>query len=169
MEKDDLVSILITVVIGFIGGGYLYVAHFTKLYGNDGVETQEQQLEFSLQGEAYGSCGVNCPAFQVKNDGSYRYRYYTETDQPPTVREGTLPLSEQRAIKRALDETELATQSVAVAPGTCNSATGAIDIRYAVVYQGASYRIDSCGTAVDTEGELWTAFSMIWQYLQTVE
>ncbi len=169
MEKDDLVSIVITIVIGFVGGAYLYVAHFTKLYGNDGVETQEEQLEFSLQGEAYGSCGTNCPAFQVKNDGSYRYRYYTEVNQPPVVREGTLPLSEQRTLKRALDEGALGEQSKIVSPGTCNSATGNIDIRYLVVYKAQQYKIDSCGTAVDSEGDLWVAFSAIWQYLQTVE
>jgi hypothetical protein len=169
MEKDDLVSILITVIIGFVGGGYLYVAYFTKLYGNDGVETQEEQLEFSLQGEAYGSCGTNCPAFQVKNDGTYRYRYYTEADQPPTVKEGTLPLSEQRSLKRALDEGELTAQSETVSPSGCNSATGGIDIKYNVVYKASQYRIDSCGTAVDSEGNLWLAFGIIWQYLQTVE
>ncbi len=169
MEKDDVVSILITVIVGFIGGGYLYVAHFTKLYGNDGVETQEEQMEFALQGEAYGSCGTNCPAFQVKNDGSYRYRYYTEANQPPTVREGTLPLSEQRTLRRALDEAELQKQSEVVSPGTCNSATGGIDIKYTIIYKATQYKIDSCGTAVDSEGDIWTAFSIIWQYLQTVE
>ncbi len=169
MEKDDLVSIIITIVIGFIGGGYLYVAHFTKLYGQDEVETQEEQAQFSLVSEAYGGCGTNCPAFQVKNDGTYRYRYYTEVNQPPTVREGTLPLSEQRTLKRALDEAALSAQSQTVSVGTCNSATGGIDIKYGVVYKGQQYRIDSCGTAVDSEGDLWKAFSIIWQYLQTVE
>ncbi len=169
MEKDDLVTILITVVVGFIGGGYLYVAHFTKLYGRDEVDTQAEQQQFTLLGEAYGSCGDNCPAFQVKNDGSYRYRYFTEAGQPPTIREGTLPLSEQRALKRALDETELRRQSEVISTEACNSATGGIDIRYNVTYQSQQYRIDSCGTDVDSEGDLWAAFSLIWQYLQSVE
>ena len=169
MEKDDLISIIITIIVGLVGGAYLYVAHFTRLYGNDGVDTQAEQAQFSLMGEAYGSCGTNCPAFQVKNDGSYRYRYYTEVNQPPTVREGTLPLSEQRTLKRALDEAALSKQSETVSPGTCNSATGGIDIRYAVTYKSQQYRIDSCGTAVDSEGDIWKAFSIIWQYLQTVE
>jgi hypothetical protein len=169
MEKDDLVSILITIVIGFIGGGYLYVAHFTKLYGQDKVDTQEEQAQFSLVGEAYGSCGNVCPAFQIKNDGSYRYRFYTDASMPPTVREGTLPLSEQRTMRRALDEVALGEQSEPVSTGTCNSATGGVDIKYTVVYKAAQYNIDSCGTAVDSEGDLWVAFSAIWQYLQTVE
>ena len=169
MEKDDLISIIITIVVGFVGGAYLYVAHFTKLYGTDEVASQEEQAQFSVTAEAYGSCGTNCPAFQVKNDGTYRYRFYTEINQPPVVREGTLPLSEQRSLKRALDESELLQQAQTIAPGTCNSATGGIDIRYGVVYQAAQYRIDSCGTAVDSESDLWLAFSAIWQYLQTVE
>jgi hypothetical protein len=169
MEKDDLVSILITIVIGFIGGGYLYVAHFTKLYKQDEVQTQVEQAQFSLVGEAYGSCGNNCPAFQIKNDGTYRYRYYTEANQPPTVREGTLPLTEQRTIKRALDEGALKEQSDPISVGNCNSATGGVDIKYDVVYKAQQYQINSCGTAVDSEGDLWLAFSAVWQYLQTVE
>lgn len=169
MKKDDLISIWITIIVGLVGGAYLYVAQFTKLYGNDGVETQEEQLEFSMTAEAYGSCGTNCPAFQVKNDGTYRYRYYTEVDQPPTVREGTLPFSEQRTVKRALSEDVLQEQSQVVSPAGCNSATGGIDIKYNVVYKAKQYQINSCGTAVDSESELWSAFSAIWQYLQTVE
>ncbi len=169
MEKDDLVSIIITIVIGLVGGAYLYVAHFTKLYGQDDVDTQEEQAQFSLVGEAYGSCSANCPAFQVKNDGSYRYRYYTEVNQPPTVREGRLPLSEQRTLRRALDEVLLSKQSELISIGTCNSATGGIDIKYSVVYKTQQYNLDSCSTAVDSEGEIWLAFSAIWQYLQTVE
>jgi hypothetical protein len=85
------------------------------------------------------------------------------------VREGTLPLTEQRALRRALDENELAAQSQIVSPGVCNSATGGVDIKYGVVYKAQQYRIDSCGTDVDSGGDLWQAFSMIWQYLQTVE
>lgn len=169
MEKDDLVSIIIAIVIGLVGGAYLYVAHFTKLYGQDEVETQEEQAQFSLTGEAYGGCGTNCPAFQVKHDGSYRYRYYTAVNQPPVVREGTLPLSEQRTLRRALYEAALNEQSQPVPPGVCNSATGGVDIKYSVVYMAQQYRIDSCGTAIDGEGDLWLAFSAIWQYLQTVE
>jgi hypothetical protein len=169
MEKDDLLSILITAVIGFVGGGYLYIAHFNKLYAVDTVATQEEQEQFTLVGEAYGSCGTNCPAFQVKNDGGYRYRYYTEVGQPPTLREGTLPLSEQRAIKRALDVNALEEQSESIAAVDCNSTTGGVDIRYMVTYKGAQYKIDSCGTMVDAEGDIWVAFSSIWQYLQSVE
>jgi hypothetical protein len=160
---------LIAIVIGFVGGAYLYIAHFTKLYGPDEVDTQEEQAQFSLTAEAYGGCGTNCPAFQVKNDGTYRYRYFTEVNQPPTIREGTLPLSEQRALRRALDENELTAQSQTISPSVCNSATGGIDIKYDVVYQAQQYRIDSCNTAVDSEGDVWQSFSMIWQYLQTVE
>lgn len=169
MEKDDLISIIITIIVGLVGGAYLYVAHYTKLYGQDEVETQQEQAEFSMVAEAYGSCGTNCPAFQIKNDGSYRYRYFTEINQPPTLREGTLPLSEQRELRRALDESTLNEQSQSIPLDTCNSATGGVDIKYSVVYKAQQYQIDSCGTAVDSESDLWQAFGKVWQYLKTVE
>lgn len=169
MQKDDLVSIIVTAVIGFVGGGYLYVAHFTKLSAPDEVASQAEQEQFSLTAKAYGSCGDTCPAFQITHDGKYRYRYYTDINEPPTVRDGTLPLSEQRTIKRALVEEELVAQSEAVAASGCGSSLGGIDIEYTVVYKAKTYQIDSCGSAVDSEGDLWMAFSVIWQYLQTVE
>lgn len=168
MQRQELISVLITFVVGFIAGGYLYVGHFTKLYGPDSVSTQEVAQEFSITGEAYGSCGSACPAFMLTRDGTYRYRYSSELGQPAIVREGTLPLNIQRTVKRALNVEVLENESKIVDAVVCNSLNGGVDIRYKIFYEGIEYVIDSCGTAVTDNGELWSSLNEIWRYLQTI-
>jgi hypothetical protein len=168
MERQDVISILITFAVGLLGGAYLYVGHFAKMYGPDAVSTQEAAKEFSITGEAYGSCNDVCPAFQLQKDGTYRYRYTPNLGEAATVREGTLPLDIQRNVKRALDVNVLADESQTVDAVVCNSTSDGIDIRYRIAYEGNEYEIDSCGTAVTEDGELWSSLNEIWGYLQTV-
>ncbi len=168
LSKDDLISILVTFVVGFLAGGYLYVGQFTKIYGKDAVATEEKAQEFSIVGEAYGSCGDVCPAFQLLKDGTYRYRYSPEINAEAVVRDGTLPLDIQSRVKRSLDANALEEESQTVDAVVCNSLSGGVDIRYQISYEGGDYEIDSCGTAVNDTGELWSSLSGIWSYLQTV-
>jgi hypothetical protein len=168
MERQDVISILVTFAVGFLGGGYLYVGHFAKMYGPDAVATQEAAQEFSITGEAYGSCNDVCPAFQLLKDGTYRYRYTPNLGEAAVVREGTLPLDVQRSVKRALGADVLEEESQTVDAVVCNSTSDGIDIRYRISYQGTEYEIDSCGTEVNPDGELWSSLNEIWGYLQTV-
>jgi hypothetical protein len=168
LSKDDLISIIVTFVVGFLVGGYLYVGQFAKTYGPDAVATEEASREFSITGEAYGSCGDVCPAFQLLKDGTYRYRYSPEINTPAVVREGTLPLDIQRSVKRALDKNALESESETVDAVVCNSSSNGVDIRYKISYEGVEYLIDSCGTAINETGDLWSSLNKIWGYLQTV-
>lgn len=168
LSKDDLISIIVTFVIGFLAGGYLYVGQFTKTYGPDAVVTEKEGAEFSIIGEAYGSCGAVCPAFQLLKDGTYRYRYTPDINAEAVVRDGTLPLDIQRSVKRSLDRNALESESQTVDAVVCNSSSNGIDIRYKISSDGEEYLIDSCGTAVNDSGELWSSLNEIWGYLQTV-
>jgi hypothetical protein len=169
MKKEDVLNILITFVVGFLAGGYLYFAHFSKIVNPDSVDTAESAAEFTIIGEAYGSCNSACPSFQVVQDGSYRYQFVPEIGQERTIKSGTLPLDIQREVKRAFAEDELVAQSQPVTPPDCNSRNGGIDVRYKITLDGAEYTLDSCGTAVDGEGELWNGLAKIWSYFQTVQ
>ena len=168
MKRQDLLSILITFTVGFMAGGYLYVTHFSKLLNPDSVQTVDAVNELTIIGEAYGSCNEVCPSFQVLKDGSYRYQFTAEVGQEKTIKSGTLPLDVQRAIKGALVEDELVTQSQPITPTDCNSRNNGIDVRYTITLEGAEYSLDSCGTAVDGDGELWNGLAKIWNYFQTV-
>jgi hypothetical protein len=169
MRQQDILSILITFVVGFVAGGYLYVAHFSKILKFDTAPTQEAASEFTVVGRAYGSCDPLCPSFQVVKDGSYRYFFTKEVGQDRTLKEGTLPIDVQKTIKKELKESALVKQSQPVEPIDCNSRNGGIDVRYEITLEGAVYTLDSCGTAVDGDGELWGSLAKIWNYFETVE
>ncbi|MEN9921019.1 MAG: hypothetical protein RL538_912 [Candidatus Parcubacteria bacterium] len=169
MKRNDVLNIAITFVVGFVAGGYLYVGHFSKLLNPDDVETQEEVSELSITSRAYGSCDPNCPSFQVSRDGAYRYLFVPAVGVERQVREGTIPFNIMRDIKSAIDSDVLVEQSQEAAPPDCNSRNGGIDVEYTIVFEGAEYELDSCGTTVDGEGELWTALAKIWNHFQTVQ
>lgn len=168
MKRNDVINIAITFVFGFIAGGYLYVGHFSKLLNPDNVDTKEEVSELTITSRAYGSCDPNCPSFQVSRDGAYRYIFVPSVGAERQVREGTIPFNIMREVKSALDADVLVEQSQEVTPPDCNSRNGAIDIEYAITFEGAEYELDSCGTAVDGEGELWNALANMWSYFGTI-
>ena len=168
MKRQDILSILITFVVGFFAGGYLYVAHFAKVFNPDPVATEEVLDDFSVIGEAYGGCRDRCPSFQLLSDGSYRYQRLPEIGTEKIITPGTLPLDIQRDLKNSLNEDVLREQSQVIEPSACASFSDGIDLRYRITFEGEDYIVDSCGTTLDAKGELATGLAKIWNYLQTV-
>lgn len=169
MRRQDMISILITFVVGFFAGGYLYLTHFSKLVNPVLVETAEEQSEFQIVSEAYGRCGNDCPSFIISHDGAYRYQYAPSAGADKEFKTGTIPFNITRDIKRSLDVDELVMQSQQVQPTDCNSYSDGIDVSYTVTYEGAQYTLDSCGTAVNANSELWKDLAKTWNYFQTIQ
>jgi hypothetical protein len=170
VRRQDMLSVLITFTVGFIGGGFLYVTHFAKLIQPlDSIPTANQAEAFTIIGEAYGSCESVCPSFRVTNDGSYRYQFYTSADGEKQFRDGTLPAEITRDLKQDLKASVLEKQSVAVEPEDCNSYNDGIDISYSITLDGDEFTLDSCGTAVDGNGDAWSSLAKIWSYFQTLD
>jgi hypothetical protein len=168
MKRQDVWSIIFTFVVGAFGGGYLYVAHFSKIIAPDNVQTQSQASAFVIESEAYGSCGTDCPSFQVQGNGSYRYQYATAAGAEKTIKSGTLPLDVQQVVKKVLETRALVAQSQPANPSACNSKSGGVDIKYAVTIEGAQYNLDSCGTTVDDQSDMWNGLAQIWNYFKTL-
>ena len=169
MERKDILSLLITFVVGIISGAFLYTTHFSKIISPDRVATQADTEEFTIIGEAYGSCTDVCPAFQLLKDGSYRYQYVVEVGQPKTIKEGTLPIDIQNAVKKHLIQAALVKQSQPIEPTDCNSYQSGIDVRYKITLKGAEYELDSCGTNVDGNGPLWESLTDVWTYFGKID
>lgn len=169
LPRQEILSILVTFVVGFLAGGYLYLNEFTKMVSPDVVADVQDVEQLNITSEAYGGCRDMCPAFQVKSDGSYRYRYTPAVGSDEVFRDGTLPLDIQRLVKRDLDAKSLAAQSENINATSCSSFTDGIDINYSIVLSGESYELDSCATAVDFESDTWLALAKIWNYFETVK
>ena len=167
MKRQDVMSILFTALIGFVGGGYLYVTHFSKLIQPDTVQTVSQAEAFTIIGEAYGSCGVDCPSFQILNDGSYRYQYAQSAGSQKSIKSGTVPLQIQGSVKAALNTETLIVQSKALSAPNCDQSS--INYRYKVTYDGAEYLLDSCTTALNGTGDVWNSLVETWNYFETIK
>ncbi len=165
MAKQELLSILITFVVGFTAGGYLYLNYFVPLVQPDGIGSQADQDAFEITSQAYGGCRSDCPAFRVSSDGSFRYQFTVEAGAEPMLRSGTLPRSLRRALDREIVPSAISGQTMPAAGIDCPSARDGIDIRYDISIGGASYRLDSCQTTVDFTSDAWQALNEIWTYI----
>jgi hypothetical protein len=173
MKKQDLVSIAITGAMGFFAGIFMFVSYSNSLpvvgVTGDQVPTQAESEAYSIIAETYGICEEACPSFQLLENGSYRYRYTEVRGEPAVIREGTLPLSLQSDVRRALEPEVLSAQSDIANRTVCASQSDAVDFRYEITLEGEEYVLDSCTTAIDDQSDVWRALTAAWNYFQTVE
>lgn len=166
MKNHDLLSILITFVVGVFVGGYLYTTSFAGFVARLETPDVEKVSEFTIVGEVYGGCREACPSFQVINDGSYRYLYTPYAGADQVVRKGTLPFQLQRNLRAVLTKNALIKQSQVRQPSVCNSYSDGIDVKYEIVIDGQEFILDSCGTTVDGGGDLWATLGSVWDYYE---
>jgi hypothetical protein len=167
MLKQDWISILMTFVFGLFAGGYLYVTEFATYVNNSAVPDAVEASKLSIVSDIYGGCGNQCSSFQVLGDGSYRYFYTPNEGGEQVLVEGKLPNDIQKSLKNAFASGQLETQSKPYEPTVCNSYSDGLDVVYEITKNGTEYNLDSCGTAIDGNSELWTALNSIWSYLYT--
>jgi hypothetical protein len=168
MKKQELLSILITLVVGFFAGSFLYLNTFAGMVGSNDVDSLEEQESFSITSQAYGGCRENCPAFRVNSDGSFRYQYVPEVGAEPLVRSGELPRRLERELGREITTSALASQTAQINSTNCASFTDGIDITYEVVIDGTTYVLDSCRTDIDPTSEAWQALGNVWSYFTEI-
>ncbi len=169
MSGQEIISIVVTLIVGFIFGIYIYLSGFLPALGAPDVQTQEVVNSFSIVSEVYGGCRSDCPSFQISADGSYRYLFTPGFGQEQVIRDGTIPRSLRRDLEKAVTEDTLQAQSFEIEPSICNSYTDGIDVLYRVTYNGEEYEIDTCGTDIDTSSRLWDALVKTWNYFETGE
>ena len=166
MKKQDILSIMITFVVGFLAGGYLYVTGFAGMVAQLSVPSEEQVSGFVVVGDMYGGCRDNCPSFQLLGNGSYRYSFVSKVGEPRQTLEGTIPLKLRRGLTSSLVTKDLVQQSQSVSPTECNSYTDGMDVRYEITIEGAEYSLDSCGTDYVGTSDLWQALNSVWSHLE---
>lgn len=169
MKRQEILLLLMTFVTGVFVGVYAYFAGYSPAAQSVSESMEGLVDEITIVGQAYGGCDRSsaCPSFQVAPDGSYRYFYQPGGATTQALREGVLPVAMRRDLLSVLDEPSLAVASQETAPALCESFVDGIDVRYTVSINETEYVLDSCGTAVDGEGELWQTLSGLWTYLET--
>tara|TARA_B100001989_G_C24397431_1_gene392403 strand:+ start:117 stop:623 length:507 start_codon:yes stop_codon:yes gene_type:complete len=168
MYKQDWLSVVITLIAGIFTGAYFYTTGFLPLVNNGVADDRIALTEFSVTADMYGGCRNVCPSFHVNNDGEYRVIYGADDNGERLTREGVLPLNISRQLKVNLTPEALAIESEPVDPESCNSDVDGLDLIYEITVAGETYFLDSCGTAVDGDGELWQSLATVWDYFNTI-
>lgn len=166
MKHQDMLSILITFLIGIVAGGYLYLTNFAGLVSKILTPDAEKAAEFVIIADAYGGCRNLCPSFQVTHDGSYRYLYVPSAGEEKIVRQGELPHALRTKLLEVVTKGELVRQSEVIEPSYCESFADGIDVIYEIELDGEKYALDSCGTAVEAKSVLWETLGSIWTYFE---
>jgi len=167
MPRQDILSILITFTVGLVAGGYLYLTGFVPTVARIEVPAVVKVDEFVVVSEVYGSCGDDCPSFQVLSDGSYRYFYSTPLSDEQILQTGDLPSGLRRDLQRTLLAQQLEAQSQETTPALCDSFSDGIDVSYVVTLNTQEYQLNTCGTAVDVDTAMWQNLDRVWGYLES--
>ena len=121
MKRQDVLTILITFVMGVVFGFYVYLVGFAPTSDRVSTVIQDDAGSLVITGEAYGGClrSGNCPTFNIAADGSYRYFYTPLGTDEQVLREGVLPLTLQQQLDRNVVQSALNTQSRMIQPVFC--------------------------------------------------
>jgi hypothetical protein len=94
IKRQDKLTVLSALLIGIIAGSYLYLVGFApEFQSGQGVEDQDDTVDFMIVGEMYGGMRAGIPpSFQLEGDGSYRYvPFSNDPEVPSEAIEGALP------------------------------------------------------------------------------
>lgn len=169
LSRQDRLSILITFTVGLFAGVYLYVVGFATTFVLPEVSTDDIYTEFVLTGEGYGACELDntCLSFQLLENGSYR-GLYDAADGSTVVKEGSIPRALRRELVNVFTAEAMAVESDLIAL-PCHFGEDGTNYRFEVTKEGTEYSFDTCRTALNYEGEIWTTLAKLWNYLATIE
>lgn len=164
MPKQQLFTILITLLMGMLAGAYLYVSGFASTYNQLEDGGAKAAAVFTLQAEQFGGCGMvgTCPSFQLIADRTYRY----------IPGAGDVEVYEGKLSKKVFDqlgEMLLAADFSALnQPGsTCRAAFDGTDYQYEIIADGVLYELNTCNTQF-TESALDEHLQIVWQEIISV-
>lgn len=170
MQGNDVMTIVITFIIGFVGGFYFFLTGYAPY-----AESIKQQFNTDKQSEAsslvvvakqYGGCEQTrqCASFQIDYDGTYRYLPYSVL-QGAVPEQGVLPRSIQNEVKKLANQTKLDNASRMKRGENCISYVDGIDYNYEILFAGQVYVLDTCRTNLSEYPEIVETFNRVWVYL----
>ena len=171
IKRQELLTVLVTFLIGFIAGAYLYlVGYAPQFQAGSGVTDEAVAEELVIVGEMYGGMRVGLPpSFQVNEDGTYRYIPFSENPELPAgAVEGELPRELRQSVVNALSGSVLEAAATPIEPEMCAQMVDGIDYRYLIAMDGVEYRLDTCGTDFSHERDFGPVLFELWTYLDTI-
>ncbi len=169
ISRQDMLSILITFVVGFVAGVYVYLVGFKPQVDRlqSQFEAPEQALE--IVGEQYGGLRETTPpSFQITARNAYRFIPSAPLGVVVEPRSGELPAAWRRPLRPYLNTTTL-TAAATPRQDSCASHVDGIDYRYRITLAGEVFVVDTCTTRLLSEPGLATALANLWSYFVVQE
>lgn len=169
MKKQDITTILFTFFCGAMAGAYLFLVGFKPQVVQVTAELTpppDPAKVITIEGQQYGGCerSGRCASFRIKDNGEYSY-LATSVPTATGPYGGALARRDWQQIRSRLSERVLSASAQSVEPEVCGSQYDLVDYQYEILYQGTSYRLDTCGTALDRESELGVTLDWLWQFM----
>jgi hypothetical protein len=166
MRREDILSVLLTFLVGVIAGGYFYISNAAGLLTKLETPDVEKVSEFVIVADVYGGCRSTCPSFQVQNDASYRYLYTPGVGAEKIIRQGQISRELMTQLRKVITKETLMQQATKIQPAVCNSYTDGLDITYEISLDGEVFVLNSCGTDVDSDSALWQTLGGVWDFFE---
>lgn len=167
MIRQDLISIMITFVLGVGAGFYFYLTGYNFEFSD--VPNEDNYADFSIEGEAYGGCRANgCMSFQVLADGSYRV-LLTRSEVGEIVKEGIISKSLKNELIKSLSTKTLTQQSQKRPLAKCASDEGGVDYNFRITRDGQDYVLDTCKNTIVYNSDGWGSLSKLWKYFEDLK
>lgn len=161
MTHQDKISIMITFVVGFVIGGYVYLAGFLPTYHLPEAVTPDAYESFVIVGDSYGACAQTntCLSFQLL-DRDYR-AILGSGDEAETVN-GSISGALARKLQRVLTPEVLAANATPLPIPQCHYTETGTDFRMTITLEGKNYTLDTCVSAIEYTGTAWLALTEVW-------
>jgi hypothetical protein len=161
MTHQDKLSIMITFVVGFVIGGYVYLAGFLPTYHLPEAVTPDAYESFVIVGDSYGACAAlnSCLSFQLLDRD---YRAIFGTGDEAQVVNGSISGAQMRKLLRTLTPEALALNATPLTMPECRFAESGTDFRLTITLEGRNYTLDTCVSAIQYDGPVWIALTEVW-------
>ena len=160
MKRQDIISSIVTFVVGAVVGSYLYLYGFAPQFKTL-IDSAGSSGQLVIVGEAYGGCsrGSICTSFQVANDGSFRTFPTVAIGAERKVKTGQVSADLYKELRTALSKDALIALSKPVAGSNCSSYGDGVDYRLRVTAGDEQFVLDTCTTALANERDMSLLFS----------
>lgn len=149
MKRQDIISIIVTFLVGVVVGSYLYLYGFAPQY-NTLIDSASNTGQLVIAGEAYGGCarGGICATFQVTNDGTFKAFPTQAREAERVVQTGKISTSLYQQFRASLTSGTLTRLAAPVTPKDCASHTDGIDYQLRIFFGDEQFTLDTCTTAL---------------------
>jgi hypothetical protein len=169
IKSQDKVILISAFAIGIFAGAYLFLMGYAPVFGSSKVPSQPAMTKFTIESDSYGGSGEGIPpSFQILSDGTYRYIPQTDamaTSAIAGLKQGNIPDSLMKSLRKKLTTTNLTLASRAVTPNQCASMAGGFDYHYRISVSGAEFTLDTCSTALTPDSDAGIVLQQVWEYL----